>query len=224
MIADRSIVFRGIESIVKWPFQNEDNFYSSAIATIALLASQRLFNVSYPFSLGFATTIFFATRVYQVFQVSNNEDYQIISTHEGLIIAKEGNPKADLQDLQKAVNKYWITKCIGIIMQAYEIDKKRKETLLLEKEENIEEMKKFLKKNLLYMRDVFRGYSLNEKEEKIETDKFAKENEEFTKLCEYFNLDIEVFRKAWFQWPGVPKQEFVLHCKNRAEFFFGNIQ
>lgn len=228
MIVDRSIVLRGIESIVKWPFQNEDNQCSSALAAIAFLASQRLFNVSYTFSLGFATTVFFTSRIYQVFQVPREEDQQIIATQESLDKAKEKKTKADLQDLQRVVDNYWITKCVGIIKQAYEKDKTRKEkllegTLLLEKEKNIKEMKFFLMKNLLYMRDVFRGYSLNEKKEKIKVDKFSKENEKFIKLCRYFKLDTKAFTKTWVQWPAVDKQEYVEHCRKRAEFFFSKI-
>lgn len=71
---DRFRVYNVVENIVKWPFQNEDNFCSSALSTIVFVASQRLLNVSSIFSLILTTAVVYSIRRYQILKNTKVEE------------------------------------------------------------------------------------------------------------------------------------------------------
>ncbi|HEU64528.1 MAG: hypothetical protein KR126chlam4_01304 [Candidatus Anoxychlamydiales bacterium] len=218
MRVDRSIVFMGIESVAKWPFQNEDNFYSSAFATIAFLASQRFFNVSYTFSLILSTTVLFTSRIYQRFQVPKRKEHQEISIDK----KHENNQEIKfILDKKITENIRIIRSVVRIIEQAFQVDKRKKDLQI--REENIKEMNFFLIKDLHDMTNVIRGDALDEKKEKIKVDEFSKQKEKFIRLCNYFNLEFMTFYDIWKKYPSATEQEFVSDCKKRGDVFLGNI-
>ncbi|NGX29903.1 MAG: hypothetical protein K940chlam4_00742 [Candidatus Anoxychlamydiales bacterium] len=218
MRVDKSIVFRSIESVAKWPLQNDDNLCSSAFATIAFLASQRFFNVSYPFSLMLSATVLFTTRIYQRFQVPKIKEHQEISIDE----KHEDNQEIEFEIYKKITENIQIIRSVvRIIEQAFQVDKRKKNLQI--REENIKEMIFFLIKDLHDMTNVIRGYALDEKKEKIKVDEFSKRKDKFIELCNYFNLDFMTFYDIWKKYPSATKQEFVSDCQKRGKFFFNQI-
>lgn len=208
---DRSIVYKSVENIVKWPLQNEDNFYSSALSAIVFIASQRFLNVSYIFSIVLTTTVFWSIRRYQILKSSKVEEAQ----------KKELEERTRVATQKKELEKRQSENYARIIIEAFEKEEERKG--IQKRNENIEAMKFFLLKDLLYMINVFRGYEETESKEKVNENEFSEQKEKFIKLCEYFNLDFMTFSSIFIKFPAGGQDEFLEHVKKRADFFFTQI-
>lgn len=212
MIIDRSFV--AVKNIVKWPFQNEDNFSSSTIATIAFLASQRFLNVSYIFSLIFGATTFISIRMYQNFQISNKQAE-----------LERQKRREEKEEAKRAENEAQILAGANIIAGAFKDyeslkTEERKQNLLIRKEK-MNEIMFFIKKDLLCMKDIIRGYQLKDGK-RINEKELSAQRAKIEELCTYFGLNSKAFFDTWITWPAVCRGEYAKDCSSRFQYFLMN--